>query len=179
MRLDILRFSHSTRALRFSGRRKYGSYKGHPLVFRLSSDQNSKIPDTDDSESSIQSSTSSSSDEHDATNASARKNIFPWRHEEDLLPRIIPGTLDNATKGHLLSTTKMTPGNSTLNALATSFMFLDVPLYQFLFFGSWKEDLAESMSWAFTQGTTGLLSNLATHGTYFSVLAYAIKKSNK
>jgi hypothetical protein len=77
---------------------------------------------------------------------------------------MIPGTLDYTTKGHLLSTTEMTPGNSTLNALASAFMFLDVPLYQFLFFGSWKAELTDSMSWALTQGAASLLSSLS-HGT--------------
>lgn len=49
-----------------------------------------------------------------------------------------------------------------MNMLASAFMFLDVPLYQFLFFGSWKGELADSVSWAFTQGVAGLLSNLAS-----------------
>ena len=86
--------------------------------------------------------------------------LFPWRHQEECIPRVIPGTPEHATKGNLLSSTKMTPGNSTLNAYATAYMFLDVPLYELIFFNSWKAELTESISWAFCQGVAGILSNL-------------------
>ena len=86
--------------------------------------------------------------------------VFPWRHQEECISRVVPGTLEYATKGQLLSSTKMTAGNSTLNAYATAFMFLDVPLYQLLFFNSWKAELADSVSWAFCQGVAGILSNI-------------------
>lgn len=88
--------------------------------------------------------------------------IFPWRHEDTPLPRLVEGTLDHATKGHLLSSVTVQTGNVQMNALASAFMFLDVPWYQFLFFGSWKGELAESMSWAFTQGVGGLLADLTS-----------------
>jgi hypothetical protein len=86
--------------------------------------------------------------------------LFPWRHETSLLDRLTPGTLDYVTKGHLLSTTKMKPGNATLNTYATAYMFLDVPWYSLVFGSSWKSELTDSMAWAFSQGVAGLLSNL-------------------
>lgn len=91
----------------------------------------------------------------------SNKIIFPWRHEDHLLPRLVEGTLEYTTHGQLLTSSKMNAGNTTLNALATAYMFLEVPLYQFLFFASWKAELADSVSWAFTQGVAGLLSNLS------------------
>jgi hypothetical protein len=93
---------------------------------------------------------------------SSEKIVFPWRHDEAPLPRLVEGTIDQATKGHLLSTVTTNTGNVQMNALASAFMFLDVPLYQFIFFGSWKGDLVDSMSWAFTQGVAGLLSKLTS-----------------
>jgi hypothetical protein len=90
----------------------------------------------------------------------APRILFPWRHETSLLDRLTPGTLDYVTKGHLLSTTKMKPGNSTLNTYATAFMFLDVPWYTLLFGTSWKSELTDSVAWAFSQGVAGILSNL-------------------
>jgi hypothetical protein len=86
--------------------------------------------------------------------------VFPWRHDETPLSRIVPGTLEYAKQGHLLSTTGMKPGNPTINAIATGYMFLDVPWYQFTFFGSWKEELAESVSWGFNQAVAKMLSNM-------------------
>jgi hypothetical protein len=86
--------------------------------------------------------------------------VFPWRHDETPLGRLVPGTLEYAKQGHLLSTTGMKPGNPTINAIATGYMFLDVPWYQFPFFGSWKEELAESISWGFNQAVATMLSNL-------------------
>jgi hypothetical protein len=86
--------------------------------------------------------------------------VFPWRHEEDPLPRIVPGTEEYEAKGHLLSTVNTPLGNPTLNALTTAYMFLDVPIWQLLFFGSFKQEMTESMSWAFTQSINNLLSRL-------------------
>jgi len=96
--------------------------------------------------------------------------IFPWRHEFAPLPRLVEGTIDHATRGHLLSSVTTQTGSPEMNMLASAFMFLDVPLYQFLFFSSWRGELADSMSWAFTQGVAGLLSNLASHSGEFCVL---------
>jgi hypothetical protein len=87
--------------------------------------------------------------------------LFPWRYNVVPIHRVIEGTLEYKTQGHLLSTTNMKPGNSTTNALATAFMFLDVPFYQFFFFGSWKSELADSVSWAMTQAISSLLSKIS------------------
>lgn len=91
--------------------------------------------------------------------------LFPWRHDTVPIHRVIEGTLEHSTQGHLLSTTDMKPGNSSANALATAYMFLDVPFYQFFFFGSWKSELADSVSWAMTQAISSLLSKIS-NGTY-------------
>jgi hypothetical protein len=54
------------------------------------------------------------------------------------------------------------------DAYATSYFFIGVPLYQMMFFKQWQEDMAENMSWAFSQGVGGILSNVY-HSTYFGV----------
>ena len=87
--------------------------------------------------------------------------LFPWRYDAVPIHRVIEGTLEYKTQGHLLSTTDMKPGNTTANALATAYMFLDVPFYQFFFFGSWKSELADSVSWAMTQAISSLLSKIS------------------
>eukprot|EP00934_Nitzschia_sp_Nitz4_P005467 Nitzschia sp. Nitz4//scaffold183_size43938//3886//6747//NITZ4_007264-RA/size43938-processed-gene-0.12-mRNA-1//-1//CDS//3329539596//5457//frame0 len=116
---------------------------------------------TSDNDSNLQAATQSVHASDDSTETSDRV-VFPWRHEEDLLPRLVEGTVDYELKGELLTTSTRQPGNRTMNTLASAFMFLEVPLYQFLFFSSWKADLAESMSWAFTQGVAALLSNFSS-----------------
>ena len=104
-----------------------------------------------------------------------QRPIFPWRHEVTPLPRLVEGTLDHATKGELLSTVSVQTGNVQINALASAFMFLDVPWYQLFFFASWKGELAESMSWAFTQGVAGLLADMTLQtGTYLACLLACI-----
>lgn len=87
--------------------------------------------------------------------------LFPWRYDPVPIHRVIEGTLEYKTQGHLLSTTEMKPGNTTANALATAYMFLNVPFYQFFFFGSWKSELADSVSWAMTQAISSLLSKIS------------------
>jgi hypothetical protein len=155
MRLVALQTSHRLTSRIRQRRRCFSSFESSTL-FKFA-DQNEESSDNHES-------TQPQNNESPPT----KKLIFPWRHEEYPLPRLVPGTLDYDTKSHyLLSTTSMTPGNPTMNALATAFMFLDVPFYQFLFFGSWKHDLADSMSWAFTQGVAGLLSNLSLGESFF------------
>ena len=58
----------------------------------------------------------------------------------------------------------MAPGNPTINTLATAYMFLDVPLWQMLFWRHYEKELATSMSWAFTQGVAQLLSSVVSGG---------------
>lgn len=89
------------------------------------------------------------------------KAVFPWRHEEDPLPRWIPGTEEHAALGELLSTVNTPLGNSSVNTLTTAYMFLDLPIWQLLFFGAWKQDLTDSMTWAFTQSITDILSKIS------------------
>ena len=75
------------------------------------------------------------------------------------LQRLIPGTEEYFLKGHLLGA-GLTSSNPAMDTLATAFLFLNVPWYTCLFFfKQWKRDLAEDMSWAFTQGVSGILSN--------------------
>ncbi len=121
---------------------------------------------SEESTSKIESTAEIPSDNHQS-----QKIIFPWRHEDTLLPRLVEGTIDHATKGQLLTTVTTQTGHVQMNALASAFMFLDVPLYQFPFFGTWKGELADSVSWAFAQGVAGLLSNLIPQtGTFYSIV---------
>jgi len=103
---------------------------------------------------------SSSSEEKEEGTASGAL-IFPWRHEADKLNRFIPGTEEHETKGHLLSTVNTPPGNATLNAVSTAYMFLDLPILELLFFSDFKQELTDSFSWAFVQGMNNLLLKLA------------------
>jgi hypothetical protein len=77
--------------------------------------------------------------------------IFPWRHETELLPRLLPGTPEYAKDIRI-------PG-SVRSIVA--FYFLDVPWYQLLFTGSdHEEDIAHSTSWAFAQAIAGVVSDV-------------------
>ena len=87
------------------------------------------------------------------------KPLFPWIHSTEPLDRLIPGTQDYFRKGNLLGA-GLTSSNPKMDTLATALLFLDVPWYKFLFFKQWKRDLAEDMSWAFSQGVAGILSNV-------------------
>jgi len=86
--------------------------------------------------------------------------IFPWRHEEEKLPRLIPGTLEHFQQGGALG-----PGfpfqlppfmQFVLGTIAAT--RLKIPWYHQLI-GGWKEELAESSAWAFSQGVSAVLSN--------------------
>jgi hypothetical protein len=89
----------------------------------------------------------------------APQPLFPWRHEEELLDRLIPGTQDFEEKGPLLGG-GVSSSNPGLDAFATANMFLNEPLYKIMFFNQWKAALAENFSWAFTQGVSGIFSNV-------------------
>jgi hypothetical protein len=86
---------------------------------------------------------------------------FPWRHEEIPLLRLVEGTIEHATQGILVTLAKMPQSNATINALATFYMFLDVPWYELLWYSKIKEDLAQSMSYAWTRGVASLLSDMS------------------
>jgi hypothetical protein len=73
--------------------------------------------------------------------------------------------LEFQEKGQLLGGNVYT-SHPLLDEIATAWMFMNVPWYQILFFRQWQADLAENMSWAFTQGVAGILSNVY-RGRYF------------
>jgi hypothetical protein len=84
--------------------------------------------------------------------------LFPWRHETVPLARLVEGTPEHKSLGQMLtSIRKLVPGNARLNSAATSFMFLDVPWYEILWLSHFESDLADNISWAFTQGVAELL----------------------
>lgn len=95
--------------------------------------------------------------------------LFPWRHEEQPLARLIPGTADFEEKGTILGG-YIWSRNPSLEAVAIAYLLLNVPFYQLLFFRDWKAELADSFSWAFTQGVSGILSN-AYHGKCYARVA--------
>lgn len=101
--------------------------------------------------------------------------LFPWRHEEKPLDRFIPGTPDYLEKRDLLGG-NVVSSNNQLDALATAFFFLGVPWYKMPFFRHWKADLAESMSWAFAQAMSGMLSNVY-HGEFLSKYRVTLNES--
>jgi hypothetical protein len=85
--------------------------------------------------------------------------LFPWRHDAEPLPRLVPGSPEAIEKGYLLGG-DVQSSNPKLDALATAWFFLRVPWYNLLFFRrAWEADLAESMSWAFLQAVSAILSN--------------------
>ena len=89
----------------------------------------------------------------------SQPGLFPWRHEPDLLPRLIPGTPDHEDKGQLLGG-NIVSSSPNMDALATEYVFLKVPWYTLLFFRrAWEEDLALSMQWAFHQAVPAVLSS--------------------
>ena len=91
--------------------------------------------------------------------------LFPWRHKTEPVPRLIPGTPEHKKVGLLLtSKSQKVYGNSSLNAIATAYMFLNVPWYELLWISHYKDELATDMSWSFTQGVASLLSNLPLSG---------------
>ena len=85
--------------------------------------------------------------------------LFPWRHSKEPLPRLVPGTSEFDEQGLLLGG-NLDTSNPKLDSIATAKFFLGVPWYQMIFFNYWKADLAESMTWAFSQGTAALLSHV-------------------
>ena len=104
-------------------------------------------------------STSSSDDDDDGTTLV----VFPWRTKSSLLPRLVPGTPEHTKDGLLLtSKSQSLHGSSSLNAIVTSYMFLNVPWYELFWISDVKDELSASVSWAFTHGVANLLSNLSS-----------------
>jgi hypothetical protein len=98
--------------------------------------------------------------------ANAKPPLFPWRHSEEVLPRLIPGPPEFEEQGYLLGGNVFS-SNPTFDNYATAKFFLDVPWYKMIFFKDWQDDLAESMSWAFAQGTAGIMSNVYRGTSFF------------
>jgi len=77
--------------------------------------------------------------------------VFPWRHDEALLPRLMEGAVFGpgfpTVPGYLEFLTNHVGG-----------LHLQVPWSQ-LFRQTWKQELADSGSWAFSQAVAGVLSN--------------------
>ncbi len=69
--------------------------------------------------------------------------------------------MEHATLGELVNSTRIKPISPTINAVATAFMFLDVPWYELLWFAHFREELAQSMAYAWTRGVASLLSDLS------------------
>lgn len=85
--------------------------------------------------------------------------LFPWRHSEQVLPRLIPGSQEFKEKGCLLGG-NVVSSNPMFDTYVTAFLFLEVPLYKMMFFKHWQADMAESMSWAFSQAMSAILSHV-------------------
>lgn len=99
----------------------------------------------------------------------SQPGLFPWRHETEPLPRLIPGTTDYEEKGFLLGG-NIVSSSPNMDALATEYIFLKVPWYNLLFFRrAWEADLVESMQWAFFQAVPAMFSN--TFGVPFDKIA--------
>lgn len=77
--------------------------------------------------------------------------LFPWRHEVELLPRLVPGNPEYSRD------IRFPPLARAFNAFA----FLQIPWQQLLLSGNgvWEEDIAHSSSWAFAQAVAGITSN--------------------
>ena len=119
----------------------------------------------------VESSSSSSSDDGDYGTCSnndglsSTKVLFPWRHRSTPVSRLIPGTPEYKNKGLLLtSKSQKVYGNSSLNAIVTAYMFLNVPWYELIWFSYFQDELSSNVSWSFTQGVASLLSNIPTYG---------------
>jgi hypothetical protein len=79
--------------------------------------------------------------------------------------RLIPGTPEQKKRGLLLTSKgQKVYGNSSLNAIVTAYMFLNVPWYELFWISHFQDELSSNISWSFTQGVAGLLSNLPSSG---------------
>jgi hypothetical protein len=70
-----------------------------------------------------------------------------------------PSTRDYDEQGQLLGGGIATT-HPIYDEVPTAWLFMNVPWIQLLFFKDWKDEMAHHMSWAFTQGLAGILSNV-------------------
>jgi hypothetical protein len=97
-----------------------------------------------------------------------RNCIFPWRHETELLPRLLP---PYDIQGGLIGPgVPPMPGLLRFIFLQLSAKNLNIPWYQGLLGSAWKQDLADASGWAFSQAVAGVLSNTyrGENGFFFS-----------
>ena len=87
--------------------------------------------------------------------------IFPWRHDTELLPRLVRGSDEFELQGGYYG-----PGDPfKTGSVKIPFMqsvaayWTGVPWYEVPFSG-WKKELATSSAWAFTQAVAEMMSNL-------------------
>ena len=78
--------------------------------------------------------------------------VFPWRHETQLDTWLQEGRLWGPTMPSI------SPLGRTIMTHATAANTLQIPWYELPFSG-WKQELADSTSWAFSQAVAGVLSN--------------------
>eukprot|EP00980_Cylindrotheca_fusiformis_P030720 scaffold25296_cov162-Cylindrotheca_fusiformis.AAC.2 len=91
-----------------------------------------------------------------------RGAIFPWRSSNELLERLVPGSDEFQRKGFLLGGNVFS-SNPVFDAYATAYLFMGLPLHKMLFFKHWQEDMAENMSWAFSQGVGVPFDSISQH----------------
>lgn len=75
--------------------------------------------------------------------------IFPWRHEQSVLPRLIPNTEEYLMARPYLCFEDL------LAYIHLGVPFLDVTFYK----KQWRKDLSENMTLAFMQGLSAIMSN--------------------
>jgi hypothetical protein len=97
--------------------------------------------------------------------------LFPWRSSVDPLDRLVPGTDESEEKGLLLGG-NVQSSNPQFDGYATAYFFMNIPLYKLMFFQYWQADLAENMGWAFSQGVSGMLSNVYQSASFFKNLLF-------
>ena len=107
---------------------------------------------------SSESTTTSSWDGFATKGSDATKPIavFPWRHDVSPLRRLDPDLAqENGGVFGPMAPVMSWQTKAILNNVAAYQMNVSFPQ---LFFGTWKEDLAESTQWAFSQSVAALLS---------------------
>jgi hypothetical protein len=87
-----------------------------------------------------------------------RNSIFPWRHEIELLPRLLPPVYDGQD-GLMGPGIPPIPGPLRFMFTQASARNLNIPMFRALFGTAWKQNLADASVWAFSQAVAGVLSN--------------------
>jgi len=85
--------------------------------------------------------------------------LFPWRHAEEPLPRLIPETDEFMLHGGYVGPNMPAlPQTGRASMLLASAISLEIPWWKIIT-RSWEQDLANQMAWAFSQSVAGILSN--------------------